>query len=67
MIQVGDLVEWRDQEYYPGLRGIVTHMQQPEYPHSPEIFVHWNHPNIGPDWEQEASVRLVSAITKDIK
>ena len=65
---MGDLVEWRDQEYYPGLRGVVTKMQQsqPDWA-SPEIFVHWNHPNIGPDWEQEASVRLVSAIKKDIK
>ena len=67
MIYIGDLVEWRDQRQYPGLRGIVTNMQQSEPEHLPKIFVHWDYLDIGPCWEEESSVRIISAITKDIK
>ena len=67
MIYIGDLVEWRDQRQYTGLSRNVTNIQQfePEYP--PKIFVHWDYPDIGPDWEEEYSVRIISAITKEIK
>ena len=70
MIYIGDLVEWRDQRQYPGLRGIVTNMQQSELEHlgdPPRIFVHWEDPHIGPGWEEEYTLRIISAITKDIK
>ena len=67
MIHIGDLVEWCDQRQYPGLRGIVTNIQQSEPEDLPKIFVHWDYPDIGPDWEEEQSVRLISAITKEIK
>ena len=67
MIYIGDLVEWRDQRQYPGLRGIVTNLQQSEPEHLPKIFVHWEYSDIGPCWEEESSVRIISAITKDIK
>jgi len=67
MIYIGDLVEWRDQRQYPGLRGIVTNLQQSEPEHLPKIFVYLEYPDIGPCWEEESSVRIISAITKDIK
>jgi hypothetical protein len=65
MIYIGDFVEWRDQRQYPGLRGIVTKIIPSQEP--PRIFVHWEDPDIGPCWEEEYTLRIISAITKDIK
>jgi len=67
MIYIGDLVEWRDQRQYPGLRGIVTNLQQSEPEDLPRIFVHWEYPDIGPCWEEEYTLRIISAITKETK
>jgi hypothetical protein len=75
-MKIGDFVEWRDQINYPGLSGIVTRTRHQSVGainrgNSPEIFVHWlNFPKdymVGEGWETETNVRIISAITKDIR
>jgi hypothetical protein len=64
MIQIGDLVEWRDQGNYPGLSGIVTKERRAPDCGSPEIFVHWlifpREYNVGKGWEKTQDVRRLS-------
>ena len=68
-MKIGDFVQWRDQNNYRGLCGIVTkigaHTQGMKLRREPpEIFVHWlTFPKdymVGAGWEKVKNVELLS-------